>query len=161
VPAFEEVDASDEGRFLTVRERMEEHRANPACRSCHTVIDPIGLALENFDVTGAWRIRDGGNMVDPVSVMYDGTPLAGPGDLRNALLSRPDVFYNIFAENLMAYALGRRVEYFDMPTIRAIIEDAAEDDHRISSFILGIVRSPAFQSARAPTVPVADAPASG
>ena len=158
VPAFEEVDEAVEGRFLTVRERMEQHRVNPACRSCHVVIDPIGLALENFDVTGAWRIRDGGNMVDPVSELYDGTPLAGPEDLRNALLSRPEVFYRVFTENLMAYALGRRVEYYDMPTIRTIVKEAGEDGYKLSAFILGVVKSAAFTSAKAPRPAIAAVP---
>ncbi len=148
VPAFEETEEADEGRSLTVRERMEEHRSNPVCMACHVVIDPIGLALENFDVTGAWRIRDGGNPIDPVGELYDGTTLRGPADLRAALLSRPEVFYRIFTTNLMAYALGRRVEYYDMPTVRAITRDAAENDYRFSSFVLGVVNSPAFQTAR-------------
>ena len=146
VPAFEETDGADDGRFLTVRERMEQHRANPVCMACHVVIDPIGLALENFDVTGAWRIRDEGNLIDPVGELYDGTRLAGPADLRAALLSRPEVFYRIFATNLMAYGLGRRVEYYDMPTVRAITRDAAENEYRFSSFVLGVVNSPAFQT---------------
>jgi len=158
VPAFEEVGEAEEGRFLTVRERMEQHRANPACRSCHVVIDPIGLALENFDVTGAWRIRDGGNMVDPESELYDGTPLASPEDLRNALLSRPEVFYRVFTENLMAYALGRRLEYYDMPTVRAIVKEAGEDGFKLSAFILGVVKSAAFTSAKAPRPAIAAAP---
>lgn len=158
VPAFEEVDEAAEGRFLTVRERMEQHRVNPACRSCHVVIDPIGLALENFDVTGAWRIRDGGNMVDPASELYDGTPLAGPEDLRNALLSRSEVFYRVFTENLMAYALGRRVEYYDMPTVRTIVKEAGEDGYKLSAFILGVVKSAAFTSAKAPRPAIAAVP---
>jgi hypothetical protein len=125
---------------------MEEHRANPACSSCHNVIDPLGLALENFDVTGAWRIRDEGNPVDPAGELYDGTSLTGPADLRNALLKRPEVFYRIFTENLMAYGLGRRVEYYDMPTVRKIVAAAADNDYRFSSFVLGVVESPAFRS---------------
>ncbi|MXX55145.1 MAG: DUF1585 domain-containing protein, partial [Gemmatimonadetes bacterium] len=152
IPAFEETAAAEEGRFFTVRERMEEHRANPQCSSCHNVIDPLGLALENFDVTGGWRIRDEGNPVDPVGTMYDGTQLAGPTDLRTALMGLSDVVVSTFAENLMAYALGRRVEYYDMPTIRAIVRAAAEDDYRVSNFILGVVNSMPFRMARAGTV---------
>ena len=152
IPAFEETAASEEGRILAVRERMEMHRANPACNSCHSAIDPLGLAMENFDVTGAWRIRDGGNPVDPVGVMYDGIQLAGPDDLRDALLRYQEVFYRTFTENLMAYALGRRVEYFDMPTIRQITRDAAANDYRMSSFVLGVVGSPPFRMARAAAV---------
>ena len=154
IPAFEETAAAEEGRFLTVRERMEMHRANPACNSCHSAIDPLGLAMENFDVTGAWRIRDEGNPVDPVGVMYDGVELAGPDDLREALLRYREVFYRTFAENLMAYALGRRVEYFDMPTIRQITQHAAANDYRMSSFVLGVATSPAFRMAK--VGPVAD-----
>ena len=148
VPAFEETDGAEDGRFFTVRERMEQHRANPVCMACHVVIDPIGLALENFDVTGAWRIRDEGNFVDPVGQLYDGTPLTGPADLRAALLSRPEVYYRVFTKNLMAYALGRRVEYYDQPTIRAITREAADNDYSVSSFIMGVVASPAFQMFR-------------
>ncbi len=160
VPAFEETEAADEGRFRSVRERMEQHRSNPACRSCHVVMDPLGLALENYDVTGAWRTRDEGNPVDPVGEMYDGTVLAGPDDLRQAVLKRPEVFFRVFTENLMAYALGRRVEYYDMPTVRAITRDAADEDHRISAFILGVIESPAFRSTRAGAALAADAPIS-
>jgi len=153
VPTFEETEGASDGRFLTVREVMEQHRANPACVSCHNVIDPIGLALENFDPTGAWRSRDGGNLINTASELYDGTPIDGAAELlREAVLSRPEVFYRILAENLMAYALGRRVEYFDMPTIRAITREAANNDYRVSSFVLGVVESPAFLSARATVV---------
>ena len=102
------------------------------------------LALENFDVTGAWRIRDEGNLIDPVGELYDGTTLRGPADLRAALLSRPEVFYRIFATNLMAYGLGRGGEYFDMPTIRAIVRDAETHDRRFSAYVLVIVNSSAF-----------------
>jgi hypothetical protein len=158
VPTLEETEGAEVGRFLTVRERMEQHRANPVCASCHNMIDPIGLAFENFDVTGAWRERDGGNMVDPASELYDGTPINGVADLRNALLSRPEVFYRIFTENLMAYALARRVEYFDMPAIRAITRSAAQEDYRLSAFIMGVVKTPAFTKARAAAPVVADQP---
>ena len=155
IPAFEETAAAEEGRFLTVRERLEEHSRNPQCRSCHNVMDPLGLALENFDVTGVWRIRDEGNPVDPVGMMYNGKELTGPADLRDALLDIPDVVLGTFTENLMAFALGRRVEYYDMPTIRAIIREASEDDYRMSTFVLGVVGSQAFRMAKAGT-PVAE-----
>jgi hypothetical protein len=149
VPALEETEGAEDGRFLSVRERQEIHRANPACSSCHNVIDPIGLAFENFDVTGAWRNRDEGNPIDTDGELYDGTPLTGVGDIREAIMSRPEVFYRIFTENMMAYALGRRVEYYDMPSVRQITEDAAEDEYRLSAFILGVVNSPAFRTSRA------------
>jgi hypothetical protein len=160
VPDLEEAGAVEEGRILTIREQMEKHRANPTCNSCHRFMDPIGLALENFDVTGAWRVKDHGNPVDPTGELYDGSPLSGPADLRAALLTRPEVFLTTFTENLMAYALGRRVEYFDMPTVRAITRDAAENGYRMSTFVLGVVNSPAFQSSRAEVAVDAD-PAGG
>ena len=130
--------------MLTVRERMEMHRANPSCNSCHRFIDPIGLALENFDVTGAWRTKDEGNPVDPVGELYDGTQLAGPADLHAALLKRPEVFLRTFTENLMGYALGRRLEYYDMPSVRAITREASTQDYSLSAFVSGVVNSPAF-----------------
>ena len=148
VPDLEATKAAEGTRLLSVRERLEEHRRNPACRSCHRVIDPLGLALENFDVTGAWRIRDNGVPVDASGELYDGTPLDGPVALRAALLKRREIILRTFTENLMAYALGRRVEYFDMPSIRTIVRDAGAVDNRISAFVLGIVKSPAFQFAR-------------
>jgi uncharacterized protein DUF1592/uncharacterized protein DUF1588/uncharacterized protein DUF1587/uncharacterized protein DUF1585/uncharacterized protein DUF1595 len=145
VPALEATSGQANGKVLTVRERMEEHRKNPACASCHRVIDPLGLALENFDPTGKWRIKDNGFPVDAAGVMYDGTKLDGPAGLRNAVLKRQNVFLETFTEGLMTYALGRRVEYTDMPAIRRIVHDAAKNDYRFSSFINGIVNSAAFQ----------------
>jgi mono/diheme cytochrome c family protein len=145
VPALEDTKAVADGRLLTVRERMEQHRSNPACNSCHRVIDPIGLALENFDVTGRWRIKDSGMPVEVTGELYDGTPLDGPAGLRDALLQRKDAMLRSFTESLMTYALGRRVEYFDMPTVRAIIRDAAAKDYKVSAFILGVATSPAFR----------------
>jgi hypothetical protein len=112
-------------------------------------MDPLGLALENFDVTGAWRIRDNGVLVDASGELYDGSPLKGPVELRQALLKRAEIVLRTFTENLMAYGLGRRVAYYDMPTVRAIVRDSAPGGHRFSSFVLGIVKSPAFQMARA------------
>ncbi|MCY3700322.1 MAG: DUF1592 domain-containing protein [Gemmatimonadetes bacterium] len=148
VPDLEAIDEAEEGRFLTVRERLEMHRASPACRSCHRVIDPLGLALENFDVTGAYRINDQGRTVDPSGDLYDGTPLSGPADLRTALLTRRESLARSFTESLMAYALGRRVEYFDMPTVRRIVRRAEAEDYRMSAFILGVAESPAFLMSR-------------
>ncbi|MEQ9398314.1 MAG: DUF1592 domain-containing protein [Longimicrobiales bacterium] len=150
VPDLEATEGVEEGRVLSVRERMEVHRANPTCNSCHRFIDPLGVALENFDVTGAWRVKDEGNPVDPVGEMYDGTQLEGPADLRQALMKRPEVFLRTFTENLMAYALGRRVEWYDQPTVRQITAAARENDYRMSSFILGVATSPAFRAALAP-----------
>jgi hypothetical protein len=113
------------------------------------MIDPIGLALENFDPTGAWRIKDNGVPVDAVSQMYDGTPITGPESLRGARMKRREVVLRNLTANLMVYALGRRVEYFDMPAVRAIVRDAALQGDKFSALVLGIVRPPAFQMSRA------------
>ncbi len=149
VPAFEETEGAADGRRLTTRERMEIHRANPTCNACHRMMDPIGLALDNFDVTGRWRIREDGMPLDTRGTYYDGTELTTPGDLNGVLMDRPLPLLRNFTQNLLAYAIGRRVEYFDQPTVRQIVRDAQDDDYRISSFILGIVKSGPFQMMRA------------
>jgi hypothetical protein len=150
VPPLEDTKgATDTGKTLSTRERMEEHRKNPACASCHRVIDPLGLALENFDVVGAWRIKDNGVAVDTNGVLYDGTKIAGPAELRAALLSKSDALLRNFTDNLMSYGLGRRIEYFDQPTIRAIVRKAAQSGNHFSAFVLGVVNSAAFQMATA------------
>jgi len=146
IPALEETAGAEGGRLLSVREQMERHRSDPTCNSCHRMIDPLGLALENFDATGAWRIRDQDAPVDASGELYDGTPLTGAEDLRAALLNRSTSLVRTFTENLMAYALGRRVEHYDMPVVRSIERDAAANDNKISSFILGVVKSPAFRT---------------
>jgi hypothetical protein len=148
VPDLEATPAVHEGKLLTVRARMEQHRTNPTCAACHRMMDPIGLALENYDVIGRWRTRDNGMPVDPQSELWDGTPVASPSDLREALLKRRESLLRVFTRNLMAYGLGRRVEYFDMPTVRNIVRKAAADDHRIASYIMGVVSSPAFRMQR-------------
>jgi hypothetical protein len=112
-------------------------------------MDPIGLALDNFDVTGKWRIKEQGVLLDTRGDFYDGTAISSPAELRAVLLSRPIPIVRNFTQNLMAYALGRRVEYYDMPTIRAISQSAMENDSRMSTFILGVVNSPAFRMAMA------------
>ena len=151
VPALEETKGTtDTGRALSVRERMEQHRSNPQCTSCHRVIDPLGLALENFDATGKWRIRDGGMTVDTSGQLFDGTSIAGPNGLRDALLRHKDVVLLSFTRSLMTYALGRRVEAADMPTVRRIIKAAATQNYRISAFVAGIVESDAFRMTRLP-----------
>jgi hypothetical protein len=152
VPDLEATAEAEDGRLRTVRERMEQHRANPACASCHRMIDPIGLTLEQFDVTGAWRIRDNGMPIDSASALYDGTPLSGPGDLRQALLKRSGVLVQNFTENLMTFALGRRLGYADMPAVRGIVRQARSNDDRFSAFVLGIVKSPAFRMKSADVV---------
>ncbi len=146
VPALDDsVKSTQGGKLLSTRERMEEHRRNPTCNSCHRVIDPLGLALENFDVTGAWRIKDNEVPVDSVGDLYDGTKMAGPAGLREALIKHSDMVLRSFTENLLTYALGRRVEYTDMPAVRAIIRDAARSNNRMSAYILGVVNSAAFR----------------
>jgi uncharacterized protein DUF1592/uncharacterized protein DUF1588/uncharacterized protein DUF1585/uncharacterized protein DUF1587/uncharacterized protein DUF1595 len=149
VPTLEETAGAKNGKMLTTRERMEMHRANPACTSCHRFMDPIGLALDNFDVTAKWRERENGMPLDTRGDFYDGTAVTRPSELTAALLKRPVPLVRTFTENLMAYALGRRVEYFDQPAIRAIARAAAAHDYKMSSFILGVVKSDAFQMKRA------------
>jgi len=148
VPDLDETAMVKDGRALTTRERMELHRTNPTCNACHRFMDPLGLSLDNFDVVGKWRIRENGVPLDTRGEMWDGTGVSSPDDLRKALLDLPIPLVRTFTENLMAYALGRRVEYFDMPTVRAISQAAAKNDYRMSSFILGVVKSPAFQMQR-------------
>jgi hypothetical protein len=148
VPALEETRASEGSRTLTVRERMEEHRKNPACASCHRVIDPLGLALENFDVTGKWRDYDAGMPVDAKGDLYDGSKIDGPDGLRQALLSHQDSFLLTFTDSLMTYALGRHVEYYDMPAIRTIVRDAGAQGNKLSAFVLGVVNSGAFRMSK-------------
>ncbi|MEW6322657.1 MAG: DUF1592 domain-containing protein [Acidobacteriota bacterium] len=148
VPALEEIGAGGQAKRLSVRERMEEHRKNPACTSCHKLIDPLGLALENFDVTGAWRIKDSEVPVDPVGELYDGTRVDGPAGLRQALVGRKDVFLLSFTESLMTYALGRRLESGDMPAVRAIVRQAAASDYKLSAFVTAVASSPAFRMGR-------------
>ena len=163
VPALDDTKDVKGGRTLSIRERMEQHRANPACMSCHKVIDPLGLALENFDVTGAWRIKDNEVPVDPVGVLYDGTRLDGPVALRAALKAHQDAVLLSFTEALMTYATGRRVEPFDMPAIRRVISDAAAQDYKVTAFVQGVVASQAFRMSRAevPESTTTAAPAGG
>jgi hypothetical protein len=160
VPAFETTKSASEGKLLTVRERMEVHRANPTCMSCHRVIDPLGLALENFDVTGKYRIKDAGVPVDPKGVLYDGMAMDGPAGLRAALLKHQDVFLLSFTESLMTYALGRRVEPQDMWAVRRVIRDAEKKNLKLSSFVQGVAASPVFTMGRAaePSTTVASVP---
>ncbi len=149
VPDLDETGTVSDGKFLTTRERMELHRESPACSSCHSLMDPIGLALDNYDVTGRWRLRENGNPIDTRGDFYDGTPVSEPVELINALLKRPIPLVRNFTENLMAFALGRRVEHYDQPVVREISKNAEKDDYRLSSFIMGIIQSDAFQMKRA------------
>jgi hypothetical protein len=145
VPTLEDTAEAKNGRMLTTRERMEIHRKNPTCNACHRFMDPIGLALDNFDVTGKWRVRENGAPIDTRGDFYDGTPVSTPAELSALLMKRPVPLVRTFTENLLAYALGRRVEYFDQPTVRSIAKAAQANDYRMSSFIIGVVRSDAFQ----------------
>jgi Protein of unknown function (DUF1592)/Protein of unknown function (DUF1588)/Protein of unknown function (DUF1585)/Protein of unknown function (DUF1587)/Protein of unknown function (DUF1595)/Planctomycete cytochrome C len=129
----------------SVRERMISHRANQPCKGCHQIMDPIGLALENFDGIGRWRSTDSGSKIDASGQLVDGTPIDGVDTLRNALLSRPDAFVQTMTEKLLMYAVGRAVHNYDMPAIRAITREAARNDYKFSSLVLGIVNSDAFQ----------------
>ncbi|HEY6509404.1 MAG TPA: DUF1592 domain-containing protein [Vicinamibacterales bacterium] len=129
----------------SLRQRLERHRANASCASCHAVMDPIGFALENFDLAGKWRTQDGGVPVNASGRLADGTALSGPASLRQALLARREAFVATAAEKFLTYALGRRVEYFDMPAVRAIVRDAAREDYRLSALVSGIVHSTPFQ----------------
>jgi len=140
-------------RPASVRQRLEQHRNNPACASCHSLIDPVGFALENFDVLGAWRTLDErGNPIDARGIWHDGRTLDGISGLRAMLLDHPELFAGTVTEKLLAYALGRRLDYYDKPAVRKIVRDAATHQYRWSSLILGIVESPAFlmRAARAP-----------
>ena len=132
----------------SMRQRLERHRANPSCASCHAVMDPVGFSLEHYDLIGSWRDTDSGIPVDPSGRLADGTPLDGPDSLRRALLDRRDAVATTATEKLLTYALGRRVEHFDMPAVRAIVRDAGRDDYRFSALVTSIVKSVPFQMKR-------------
>jgi len=142
------VETGEEGRPLSMRERMEQHRANPTCATCHARMDPLGFALENFDAIGKWRDTEAGMPIDNSGVLPDGTPFHGPAGLRKVLLSRRQDFVLNVTEKLLTYAQGRGVEYYDAPAIRKIMQEAAPSDYRWSSLILGIVKSTPFQMRR-------------
>jgi hypothetical protein len=147
VPPLKDNKAGD--KQLSVRERMEAHRASPACAGCHKVLDPLGFALENYDAVGQWRtVSESGDKIDASGVLADGTKVSGVADLRVALLSRPNVFAGTMTEKLLTYALGRGLEYYDMPAVRAVTGEAARNNYRFSSIILGIVESTPFQMRR-------------
>ena len=160
VPDLEVISEHKEGRMLTTRERMEQHRANPSCRSCHQFIDPIGLALDNFDVTGQWRIKENGIPLDTRGDYYDGTKISSPRELQQVLLTRPIPLVRTFASNLMAYALGRRLEYYDNPAIRKIEAQARAKNYRMQDFVLGVIKSDQFRMRMVPVLQ-AEAPAGG
>jgi hypothetical protein len=146
VPPFEEDTEARQPR--SVRERLEQHRRSPACAGCHQMMDPAGLALENFDGTGAWRTKDGGTRgtaVDASGRLVDGTSINGVVELRQALLREPESFVKTTTEKLLTYAVGRGLTAADMPAVRAIVTGTRRDTYRFSAVILGIVRSVPFQ----------------
>ena len=151
VPTLDEKDIGTT-KALTVREMIAKHRSNPTCASCHAVMDPLGLALENFDATGMWRDRDryAGAAIDASGELPDGTPINGPDDLRQALLRRPEQFVQTFTEGLLTYATGRKLEHYDMPTVRRIVRGAAASDYRFSALVQAVVRSEQFRMRRVP-----------
>ena len=149
VPDLEETSGADGVKILTTSERMEAHRANPTCASCHNLIDPIGLALDNFDVTGKWRTRENGMPLDTRGTFYDGSEISNALQLSEALLQRPIPLVRNFTANLMTYALGRRLDVRDQPTVRTIAGLAEQDSYRLSSFIVGVVLSDAFRMKQA------------
>jgi hypothetical protein len=147
-PAGVEADLSDEAEIAregdTLRERLERHRANPTCAACHRIMDPIGLALENFDLVGRWRESEEGKPIDASATLIDGTRIEGPEDLRRALLNRSELFVTALAEKLLSYALGRVVDHRDMPAVRRIVRGAADEDYRFSALVLGVAESDPF-----------------
>ncbi|HEY3822963.1 MAG TPA: DUF1592 domain-containing protein [Bryobacteraceae bacterium] len=147
VPALKENDEG--GKVTTVRERLEEHRKNPACATCHRVMDPLGFSLDNFDAIGQWRSKEAGLPIDATGQLADGTKVEGVVDLRKALLLHPERFVGTMTEKLMTYGLGRGLEYYDIPVVRSITRDAARNNYRFSSIVMGIVNSTPFQMRRA------------
>jgi hypothetical protein len=145
VPSLEE---ASPGKPASVRERLEQHRKNAVCASCHAPMDPLGLALENFDATGKWRVRDGDAAIDASGSLPDGSSFAGPTGVRQLLVSRRERFAATVTEKLLTYALGRGLEYYDAPAVRAIMREAAPNEYRWSSLVLAIVKSTPFQMRR-------------
>jgi hypothetical protein len=150
VEAFKESQEGEEQ--LTVRHRLEVHRSAKSCAACHGVIDPVGLAMENYNALGQWRQKDidAGAVIDAGGKLADGTPVNGVDALRNYIVSRPDLFVQTFTENLLTYALGRSVSYYDQPLVRKLVRDTAAQNYRFSSLVLGIVTSPAFLTDKVP-----------
>jgi mono/diheme cytochrome c family protein len=148
VPAIKEatVDSTGNTKTKTMRQTMEAHHSNPTCATCHAIFEPMGLALENFDAVGAWRTHDGDSPVDATGVLVDGTKVDGVNTLRKSLLAHKDQFVRVVAERMLTYALGRGVEHEDMPTVRAIVNESAADNHKFSSVVMAIVKSAPFQS---------------
>jgi hypothetical protein len=149
VPALK-TEGNDTGKTLTMRDAMIQHRANPACAGCHSRMDPIGFAMENFDGIGRWRDRDAGNPIDTSGVFPGGEKFDGMAGLKAALLSHPEEFVSTITEKLMMYGVGRNVQFYDRPAIRAIIRQAAPDNYTFGSLVLGVVESAPFQMRETP-----------
>jgi hypothetical protein len=144
IPPLMETSGAD-GKVLPLRERMEKHRASATCAGCHRVMDPIGFALENYDATGRWRTTEEGRPIDASGTLFTGAPLDGVVGLRREIARHPDVFVGVLTEKMMTYALGRGIEYYDMPAVRKVVQDARASNYRFSSIVLGVTRSVPFQ----------------
>jgi hypothetical protein len=144
IPALETKGAAP-GELLTMREAMIKHRANPSCASCHARMDPIGFAMEHFDAVGRWRDTDGGQSIDSIGVFPDGTRFEGVAGLKRELLRHPEQFAGTVAERLLMYAVGRNLQYYDAPAVRAILRGAAPSRYTLASLVLGVVKSAPFQ----------------
>ncbi|MDE0000799.1 MAG: DUF1588 domain-containing protein, partial [Rhodospirillaceae bacterium] len=147
VPDLEPVDTSAAGdrRQPSIREQLEAHTVDPVCAACHKIMDPFGFAMEHFDAIGRWREEDAGEPINAVSIMYDGTVVRGPVDLREFFVRYSEQFVRSLTEKLLTYALGRGVEYYDMPVVRSVVSQAASDNYRLDSIIQAIVGSEPFQ----------------
>jgi hypothetical protein len=145
VPTLDATSGAAQGRRLTTRERMETHRKALVCNSCHSFIDPIGLALDNFDPVGQWRIRENNEPLDTRGTFYDGTSISAPNELVAVLMKRPLPLVRNFTNNILAYAIGRPTNHLDQPTVRAIVRESEKNGYKMSSLIMGIVKSDAFQ----------------
>jgi hypothetical protein len=143
VPPLNEV--VDPNKPLSMRQRMESHRTNPVCANCHRLMDPIGFAMENFDATGKWRNDDGGAAIDPKGTVADGSKVDSVSTVRNAILNRPELFVRTVTEALLTYALGRKLGPYDMPSVRAVVRNSAQDNYTFASLVLGIAQSVPFQ----------------
>jgi hypothetical protein len=130
---------------VSLRERMERHRASPVCAGCHRVMDPIGFSMENFDGIGRWRAKEDGTAIDASGTLFTGAKLDGVSALRQEMTRRPDVFVGVLTERMLTYAVGRGLEYYDMPAVRKIVQDARSTDYKFSSIVLGVTRSVPFQ----------------
>jgi mono/diheme cytochrome c family protein len=153
VPTLKE---NGDGKPRSLRERMEQHRADAVCAGCHKVMDPIGFALENFDAVGQWRTKDDGSPIDPSGTLYNGAKVDGPVALRNMLAGNQDVFAGVLAEKLLTYALGRGLQYYDMPAVRKIVHDASAQNLRWSALVLGVVESVPFEMKVKTAIPAPD-----